>query len=206
VAAGVGWPGRLFFVGVPSGTVTFLFTDIEGSTVRLREVGSERYAVELMDHRVVIRDAVAAHAGFEVGTEGDAFFVAFVRASDALAAARTIQEGLAGGPIRVRIGIHTGEPLIVDGDYVGLDVHRAARICSTAHGGQVLVSQTSGDLSGVDLKYLGDFWLKDLTAPERLFQLGTADFPPPRASAEAMVSVPPSRDSEMPRRLPAALG
>src|SRR5262249_30604045 len=149
-----------------SGTVTFLFTDIEGSTRLLAEIGSESFAQELMAHRHVIRAVVADQHGFELGTEGDAFFVVFTRAADALAAAEAIQKGLAGGAVLVRMGVHSGEPLLVDGDYVGLDVHKAARICTAAHGGQVLVSQSARDLSDADLLDLGEFRLKDLAAPE----------------------------------------
>jgi predicted ATPase/class 3 adenylate cyclase len=179
-------------VVLPAGTVTFLFTDIEGSTILLSEIGGERYGEELAAHRVLVRDIVAANQGVEVGTEGDAVFAAFVRASAALAAAGEIQKGLVGGPVRVRMGVHTGEPLVIDGDYVGLDVHRAARICAAAHGGQVLVSQATRDLSDADLKDLGEFRLKDLAGPERLFQLGTDNFPPPRALGGGNLPVQPT--------------
>jgi class 3 adenylate cyclase len=177
----------------PTGTVTFLFSDIEGSTRRLGQAGNEQYASELMDHRGLIREVIAANQGFEVGTEGDAFFVAFGRAFDALGAAEAIQKGLAGSALQVRIGVHTGEPLLIDGDYVGLDVHRAARICSAAHGGQVLVSQATRDLSDADLRDLGEFRLKDLAAPERLFQLGGDRFPPPGAGAREPARCSPAR-------------
>ena len=163
---------------LPSGTVTFLFTDIEGSTRLLHELG-DAYADALAEHRRVLRDAFARCGGVEVDTQGDAFFVAFARASDALAAAREAQAGLSVGPIRVRMGIHTGEPLVTDEGYVGIDVHRAARIAAVGHGGQVLVSQSTRDLIAVDgLRDLGEHRLKDLTAPERIWQLGDGDFPP----------------------------
>jgi predicted ATPase len=163
---------------LPSGTVTFLFTDIEGSTRLLRELG-EGYAGVLAEHRRVLRDAFVRHGGVEVDTQGDAFFVAFARASDALAAARESQEGLRGGRVRVRMGVHTGEPLVTEDGYVGIDVHRAARIAAVGYGGQVLVSQATFQLVGADgLRDLGEHRLKDLTAPERIFQLGEADFPP----------------------------
>ena len=126
---------------LPSGTVTFLFSDIEGSTNLLRELGDD-YAAALAAHRDVLRAAFAEHCGVEVDTQGDAFFAAFARASDAVAAAEEIQRELAPGPIRVRIGVHTGEPQITDEGYVGLDVHRGARVCAAGHGGQVLLSQT----------------------------------------------------------------
>jgi predicted ATPase len=157
----------------------------------LERLGSERYGVELELHRARVRRAIAAHDGVELGTEGDAFFVAFARASDALGAASEMQAALAGGPVRVRIGIHTGEPLVVAGNYVGLDVHKAARICSAAHGGQVLVSDVTRDLAGDGLLNLGEHRLKDLTAPERLFQLGAGEFPPPRALRSTNLPVQP---------------
>ena len=133
---------------LPSGTVTFLFTDIEGSTRLLHELG-ERYADVLGEHRRALREAFARHSGVEVDTQGDAFFYAFRRARDAVAAAEAAQRALenlqqsvarSGGAVRVRMGIHTGEPMLADDGYVGIDVHRAARIAAAGHGGQVLVS------------------------------------------------------------------
>jgi predicted ATPase/class 3 adenylate cyclase len=164
---------------LPTGTVTFLFTDIEGSTRLLHELG-DGYADVLAEHRQILRDAFAAHDGVEVDTQGDAFFVAFARATDAAAAAADSQRGLAEGPVRVRMGVHTGEPIRTDEGYAGMDVHRAARIAAVGHGGQVLVSQTSRDLLGdhVELRDLGAHRLKDLTQAQRIFQLGDADFPP----------------------------
>src|SRR5437016_8048789 len=129
---------------LPSGTVTFLFTDIEGSTRLLHELG-DAYAGALAEHRRVLRDAFTRHGGVEVDTQGDAFFVAFARAGNALAAAADAQDAL-NGPIRVRIGLHTGEPLLTEEGYVGIDVHRAARIAAVGHGGQVLISQATRDL------------------------------------------------------------
>jgi predicted ATPase/class 3 adenylate cyclase/Tfp pilus assembly protein PilF len=167
---------------LPSGTVTLLFTDIEGSTRLLYELG-ERYADVLADHRRVLRQVFERYGGVEVDTQGDAFFVAFPRAEDAVAAAGEAQEGLAIGPVRVRIGIHTGEPAVTGRDYVGIDVHRAARIMASAHGGQVLLSETTRRLLGsppVELRDLGYHRLKDLSAPQRLYQLGSESFPPPR--------------------------
>jgi class 3 adenylate cyclase len=139
---------------LPSGTVTFLFTDIEGSTRLLHEYG-DAYAELLAEHRRMLRGAFVRHDGVEVDTQGDAFFVAFARASDALAAARDGQSGLGGGPIRVRMGLHTGEPLVTDEGYVGVAVHRAARIAAAGHGGQVLLSQATADLAGADVRDLG---------------------------------------------------
>src|SRR5437899_3133879 len=165
---------------LPSGTVSFLFTDIEGSTKLLHELG-DAYADALAEHRLVLREAFARHGGVEVDTQGDAFFYAFARAGDALAAAGEAQAALAEGPIRVRIGIHTGEPIVTDEGYVGLDVHRAARIAGVGHGGQVLVSATTTGLVDEGLLLdLGEHRLKDLTAPERIYQLGEAEFSPLR--------------------------
>src|ERR671937_2572434 len=118
---------------LPSGTVTFLFTDVEGSTKLLHELGSEAYAEALAGHRRIIREAVAAHGGVEVDTQGDAFFVAFPTAPGALAAAAAARDALS---IPVRMGLHSGTPLVTDEGYVGPDVHRAARIAAAGHGGQ----------------------------------------------------------------------
>ena len=175
---------------LPSGTVTFLFSDIEGSTRLLREHG-ERYAELLSEHRAVLRDAFERHGGVEVDTQGDAFFVAFARASDALAAATEAQAGLGAGPISVRIGVHTGEPVLTSEGYVGMDVHRAARIAAAGHGGQVLLSQSTRDLAGVqDVRDLGEHRLKDLSAPERVFQLGDGRFPPLKSLRQTNLPVP----------------
>jgi predicted ATPase/class 3 adenylate cyclase len=164
---------------LPSGTVTFLFTDVQGSTKLLHELGAEAYAQALAEHRRILREAFNAHGGVEFGTEGDAVFVAFPTAPGALQAAAEAVDGLAPGPIRVRMGIHTGTPLVAEGDYVGVDVHRAARIAACGHGGQVLVSASTVALLGTDgLRDLGAHRLKDLSAPERIYQLGDEDFPP----------------------------
>jgi predicted ATPase len=176
---------------LPSGTVTFVFTDIEGSTRLLHELG-ETYADVLAEHRRVLRDAFARHGGVEVDMQGDAFFVAFARASDALEAARDIQVALS-GPIRVRIGVHTGEPLLTGDGYVGIDVHRAARIAAAGHGGQVLVSQSTRDLVASNgFRDLGEHRLKDLTAPERIYQLGDGDFPPLKSLHQTNLPVQPT--------------
>src|SRR3954451_12391681 len=129
---------------LPTGTVTFLFTDIEGSTQLLHEHG-ERYTDLLAEHRRRLRDAFERHDGVEVDTQGDAFFVAFSRASDALAAAEQAQAEL---DVPVRMGIHTGEPVLTDEGYVGMDVHRAARVAAVGHGGQILVSDATRQLVG----------------------------------------------------------
>jgi class 3 adenylate cyclase len=150
----------------PPGTVTLLFADIEGSTRLLQELGDE-YADVLADHRRTLRAEFARHGGVEVDTEGDAFFVAFAKASDAVAAATAVREALGRGPIRVRMGLHTGEPTVTEEGYVGIDVHRAARIAAAGHGGQILVSQATRDLAGADrLRDLGVHRLKDLAAPD----------------------------------------
>jgi predicted ATPase/class 3 adenylate cyclase len=163
---------------VPSGTVTFLFTDVEGSTRLLDRLGAERYAASTAECGAALRSAFAACGGVEVDSQGDSFFFAFARAQDAVAAARDAQSVLAEGPIRVRMGIHTGEPLVTDDGYVGMDVHRAARIAAAGHGGQILLSQATRDLVvEEDLVDLGDHRLKDLTRPERIYQLGSGSFP-----------------------------
>jgi peptide/nickel transport system substrate-binding protein len=185
---------------LPSGTVTFLFTDIEGSTRLLRQLG-ERYADALTDHQRILRDAFAEHGGREIDTQGDSFFVAFRRARDAVSAALSAQRALSGHSwpadtrLRVRMAIHTGEPIVGEERYVGLGVHRAARICAAGHGGQVLVSQTTRELlrddppPDVSLRDLGEHPLKDLDEPERLYQLVApgleADFPPLGSTAPA---------------------
>jgi predicted ATPase/class 3 adenylate cyclase len=179
-------------VSLPHGTVTFLFMDIEGSTRMLRETGDE-YADVLADYRHLLREEVARHGGAEVDTQGDAFFAAFAKASDALAAAAAVREALADGPIRVRMGLHTGEPTVTEEGYVGIDVHRAARIAAAGHGGQILVSQATRDLVGADrLRDLGLHRLKDLAAPERLYQVGDGEFPPPRSVDQTNLPVQPT--------------
>jgi predicted ATPase/class 3 adenylate cyclase len=166
---------------LPGGTVTFLFTDIEGSTNLLHELG-DAYGDVLAEHRRLLRAAFEEHAGVEVDTQGDAFFVAFSRAQDAVAAAAKAQEALTRGPVRVRMSLHTGEPQVTSEGYVGIDVHTGARIASAGHGGQVLVSQATRQLlaDGVELRDLGEHRLKDLSAPQRLYQLGDGQFPPLR--------------------------
>jgi class 3 adenylate cyclase len=179
---------------LPTGTVTFLFTDIEGSTRLLHALG-DGYAGVLADHRRLLRDAFGRHDGVEVDTQGDSFFVAFADARCAVVAAVDAQTELArhawprGTEVRVRMGVHTGEPLASDGHYVGVDVHRGARIAAAAHGGQTLVSErtreiVAGDGVPVALRDLGACRLKDLPEPERLYQLLIdglpSTFPPPR--------------------------
>ncbi len=167
----------------PSGTVTFLFTDVEGSTSLLRELGPTAYAERLELHRATLRAAWQSHQGAEIDTQGDSFFVAFSRASDAVEAARQAQAVLLDHGIKVRMGIHTGEPMLTQDGYVGMDVHRAARIAAAGHGGQVLLSHSTRDLlvAEDDVVDLGEHRLKDLTRPERIYQLGRASFPPLRS-------------------------
>jgi predicted ATPase len=164
---------------LPTGTVTFLFTDVEGSTKLLHLLGAEAYAEALAEHRRVIREACAAEGGVEVDTQGDAFFFAFPTGPGALAAAAALMEALAPGAIHVRLGLHTGTPLVTDEGYVGDDVHRAARIAAVGHGGQVLVAASTAALVAPDgLVDLGEHRFKDLAAPERIYQLGDEAFPP----------------------------
>jgi predicted ATPase len=179
---------------LPTGTVTLLFTDIEGSTKLLQELG-DRYADVLAEHRRVLREAFRSHGGVEVDTQGDAFFYAFAKAADALAAAGDGQAALSGGPVSVRVGVHTGEPTLTEEGYVGADVHRAARIMNAGHGGQVLVSEATQRLvhDRLPLKDLGLQRLKDLTTPERLYQLGKSDFPPLKTLNQTNLPVAASR-------------
>jgi predicted ATPase/class 3 adenylate cyclase len=166
---------------LPTGTVTFLFTDVEGSTRLLHELGPDRYAKALAEHRRLLREAFVRRNGVEVDTQGDAFFVAFSDAGDALEAAAEGQRALRAGSIKVRMALHSGKPVVTEEGYVGMDVHRAARICSTAHGGQVVVSGRTRALVDDELVDLGLHRLKDLGEPERLFQMGTGHYPPLRS-------------------------
>ena len=193
-------------VPLPRGTVTFLFTDIEGSTRLLQERGDE-YADLLAGHHRALREEFARHGGVEVRTQGDAFFVAFAKASDALAAAAAARDALGDGPIRVRMGLHTGEPTVTDEDYVGIDVHRAARIAAAGHGGQILLSQATRDLVRADrLRDLGVHRLKDLAAPERLYQLGEDEFPPLKTVDQTNLPVQPTPFVGRERELAEVLG
>jgi len=175
---------------LPSGTVTFLFTDVEGSTRLLHELGARAYADALAEHRRVIRDACASEGGVEVDTQGDAFFFAFPTAPGAMSAAGAFTQALAWGPIQVRVGLHTGTPLLSDEGYVGADVHRAARIAAAGHGGQVLVSSSTASLVETELADLGEHRLKDLSAPERVYQLGEGTFAPLKSLYRTNLPVP----------------
>src|SRR5207253_1021625 len=160
----------------PSGTVTFLFTDIEGSTRLIEELGEEGYVKALAEHRRLLRGAFSG--GVEVDTQGDAFLYAFRHPAEALAAAAQGQQALESGPVRVRMGLHTGEPLLTGEGYAGRELHRAARIAAAGHGGQVVVSAATRALVDGDLTELGEHRLKDFEEPVALFQLGRERFPP----------------------------
>jgi len=176
---------------LPQGTVTFLFTDIEGSTRLLHELGPSQYADALAEHRRIVREEAAAHGGVEVDTQGDAFFIAFPTPAGAAAAAAAAREGLASGAIRVRMGLHTGTPNATDEGYVGEDVHRGARIAALAHGDQILVSPTTAALLKAEpLRDLGQHRLKDFEGAVRLYQLGDRDFPPLRTPGSVELPTP----------------
>jgi predicted ATPase/class 3 adenylate cyclase len=177
---------------LPTGTVTLLFTDIAGSTRLLEELG-DQYADALADHRRRLRASFERHDGVEVDTQGDAFFVAFGKASGALAAAVEGQAALnAAGPIRVRMGIHTGEPARTEEGYVGIDVHRAARIAAAGHGGQILLSSSTQELLDPrELRYLGEHRLKDV-GEVRLYQVGDEEFPPVKSLNRTNLPLPPT--------------
>ena len=190
---------------LPSGTVTLLFSDVEASTALLGRLRGPLYAEVLEAQRRVLRAAWAEHLGTELGTEGDGFFVAFSTAGDAVAAAVQAQRGLAeypwpqGEQVRVRIGVHTGAPISHQDGYVGMDVHRAARIAAAANGGQVVISDATSHLlsdslpKGVELLDLGSHLLKDFPAPQRLYQLQMAGLPsefPPLKTLGAAASLP----------------
>jgi DNA-binding NarL/FixJ family response regulator/class 3 adenylate cyclase len=172
-------------VPLPRGTVTFLFTDIEDSTGLVRRLGDE-YGRVLAEHRSSLRDAVAAGGGSEVDARGDELFAVFPDARRAVDAAVAAQRAHPNG-VRVRMGLHTGTATVSDGTYFGIDVHRAARICSAAHGGQVLVSEEARAAAGIEAIDLGQHRLKGLPAPERIFQVVAdeleREFPPLRAEA-----------------------
>ncbi|MGH3141871.1 MAG: adenylate/guanylate cyclase domain-containing protein, partial [Gaiellales bacterium] len=191
---------------LPRGTVTFLFTDVEGSTRLLREVGAEQYAQIRAEHDRLLRGAFAAHDGHEVGTEGDAFFTVFRSATAGVAAAVDAQRALAEkswpetAELRVRMGLHSGEPLLTSDGYAGIDVHRGARIAAAAHGGQIVISAATRELvrdelpAQVLLRDLGEHRLRDLGRPERHVQVlvdGLPDkFPPLRTLESRPTNLP----------------
>ena len=180
--------GGRFMAGLMTGTVTFLFTDIEGSTQLLQRLGDRRYAEVLEEHRRLLRAAIQEHGGQEVHSQGDAFFAVFPSAQEAMTAAVGAQQTLQGhswpnkATVQVRMGLHTGEARLEAG-YEGIDVHRAARICAAGHGGQILLSDATRGLvaaapgEGVTLRDLGKHRLKDLPDVERLFQVLAAGLP-----------------------------
>src|SRR5438094_300754 len=174
----------------PSGTVTLVFTDIEGSTALLDELGAEAFKEALADHRQALREAFGAHSGYEVDEAGDGLFYAFASASDAVTAVAQAMASLADGPVRIRVGVHTGEPLLDPPKYVGPDVHKAARIMSAAHAGQVLLSGATHELVTEDARELGRHRLKDFAEPVSLFQLGFDRFPPLRTISNTNLPVP----------------
>jgi predicted ATPase/class 3 adenylate cyclase len=174
----------------PSGTVTLVFTDIEGSTRLLHELGQDAYLAALAEHRRVVREAFSA--GYEAGSEGDSFFYAFASPAEAVGAVQAAMKGLESGPIRIRVGIHTGEPGLDPPTYVGMDVHLAARVMSVGHGGQVLISRATRDLVEVGLTDLGEHRVKDIVDPVWLFQLGAAEFPPLKSLNNTNLPTPAS--------------
>ena len=188
---------------LPTGTVTFVFTDIEGSTRLLHELGPD-YHQALAQHHRVLREAISGAGGREVSTHGDAFFAVFTEADGAVAAATTAQQQLAtqewprGRELRVRIGIHTGAGVVGADDYVGIDVHAAARVCSAGHGGQVLITRAARDaiVTETPLLELGHHVLKDLEEPIELFQLAVdglqQQFPPLKTLTNTNLPEPPT--------------
>ncbi len=198
---------------LPTGTVTFLFTDIEGSTRLLQDLG-DRYPEVLADCRRLIRTAFEERSGHEIDAQGDAFFIAFPRAKDALLAAVSAQRKIVrhpwpeGSSVRVRMGLHTGEPLSAATGYVGMDLHRAARICAAGHGGQILVSEATSALATEDLspdlslRDLGQHRLKDLARPERIFQIVAADLPAEFPPLKSLDTLP----NNLPRYLTSFIG
>jgi class 3 adenylate cyclase/DNA-binding NarL/FixJ family response regulator len=208
---------------LPAGTVTFLFTDIEGSTRLLKQLG-EGYGEVLLGHQRILREAFEGAGGREVDTQGDAFFIVFPRAKDAVAGALAAQRNLRseswpdGIEVRVRMAMHTGEPSVTADRYIGLGVHRAARICAAGHGGQVLLSQSSyavlvdDVLPDIDFHDLGDYRLKDLDRPERIYQLVVpdlpAEFPPLKTLGQVKAEAIPfaGREQELVAGAAAALG
>jgi class 3 adenylate cyclase len=201
---------------LPTGTVTFVFTDVEGSTALLKRLG-EQYGELLSSHRRLIRKTFSAQVGVEIDRQGDAFFFAFSGAREALAASVEAQRAHAkhewpgGVDVRVRMGLHTGEPGVGEEGYHGLDVVRAARICTMGRGGQVLLSRATCDLVGSDLPEgvsvhaLGERQLKDIDEPERIYELeieGVEQTPAPAAVKAEETALPaPLSEEAFERRL-----
>jgi class 3 adenylate cyclase len=195
--------------GLPSGTVTFVFSDIEGSTTLLKALG-DTYGDVLSGHRTLMREAFTSRGGVEIDTQGDAFFFAFPRARDAVTAAVEAQRAHAtyawpeGKTVRVRMGLHTGEPAVGGEGYLGIDVVRAARLCTVGRGGQVLLSETTRALvgstmpDGVVVHALGERRLKDIDEPERIFELDIEDAPTPPPPAEVAAEPTPDTTARVP--------
>jgi predicted ATPase/class 3 adenylate cyclase len=188
---------------LPTGTITLFFADIERSTALLRELGPERFGAALVEYRQLIRDAVTSHDGVEVDAEGDAFFAVFRSAREAVAAAGEAQSALNERRLHVRMGLHTGEPLVVNGHYSGIDVHQAARIAAAGHGGQILISRSTRELlePATSISDLGLHRLRDLGEPVDLYQVGSGEFPPVRSLNSTNLPIQPTaligRDREL---------
>ena len=204
-------------IGLPSGTVTFVFSDIEGSTGLLKRLG-ESYGEVIAEHRRIVRETFGAHGGTEIDTQGDSFFYAFARAREAVAAAVDVQRAHAvhawpgGEQVRVRMGLHTGEPTVGAEGYVGIDVVRAARLAATGRGGSVLLSESTRALlgsplpDGVSVHPLGERRLKDIDEPERIYELDIAgveqpEGPPPATAEKAEENEWERRSAELGARL-----
>ena len=197
---------------LPSGTVTFVFSDIEGSTALLKRLG-ERYEGVLSDHRRLMRASFAERDGVEIDTQGDAFFFAFSRARDAVEAAveaqraHAVHEWPEDCAVLVRMGLHTGEPAVGSEGYLGLDVVRAARICTTGQGGHVLLSETTRALvgaslpDGVSIFPLGERQLKDIDEPERVFELEIDGAMPPAQPAPPVAAKPEDFGARLAERI-----
>jgi class 3 adenylate cyclase len=193
---------------LPTGTVTFAFSDIEGSTSLLKRLGDDGYGTLLSVHRRLVREIFAAHEGREIDTQGDAFFYSFIRARQAVRACVELQRAHAraswpgGAAVRVRLGLHTGEPALGDEGYTGLDVVRASRIAAIGSGGQILVSDTTRAIVGVDLpegtrvEALGERHLKDIDRPEMIFEVRLDDVPLVADEPEAAAIPPPDPDAQ----------
>jgi class 3 adenylate cyclase len=196
---------------LPSGTVTFLFSDIEGSTGLMQRLG-ESYAELIAEHRRIVREVFVRHDGVEIDTQGDAFFVAFARARDAVAAAVELQRAHAehdwpgGEPVRVRMGLHTGEPAVGEEGYLGVDVVRAARLSATAQGGHVLLSEATRALlgsslpEGVSVHAAGERQLKGIDEPERVYELEIEGLDLPESAVPSVPEPKSEREAEIERR------
>jgi class 3 adenylate cyclase len=197
----------------PQGTVTFVFTDVEGSTELLKRLGADGYAQAVADHRRIIRRELESRTGIEMDTQGDSFFFSFARARDAVAGAVAAQLALeahawpSGARVRVRMSLHTGEPVVGEEGYVGIDVVRAARICAAGHGGQVLLSAATAALvsgglpDGVRERELGEYQLKDLDRPERIYQLDVDGLPSSFPALRTHGEEPVDFDTQIERRV-----